>query len=541
MKRLIYTLALFLIFACTRTNNIKLRLSEISDIIQEKPDLALMELEAIDSSNLSGIREKAKYSLLLTMARDKNYIIQTDPDVLSPALRYYRRDGKDKALTLFYYGVVLYNAKGYYDALQSFLQASELLEKTDCNSKYNGMTLSYIGLTYNACHNKTEELLFAEKAYQKYKEIGDTAHFQVALLNLAMAYNNNRRYKEADSILVDICRGSDSYDYTTEAALLLRNDINLRSDSPDAKMSLKILEDVRDKGHGWGMEEACQYAYALFLDGQTGKSFQAERALVAKGAEENLDALFVLYRLSKKRGEMSVALERKEKIDSLKDKYIVQMLEQSLFKAQTENALIKEKEAEHRLFSYKLILIITILLLGLLVVIAIDILRQYKQKYLLEKEKLIAAKEKTETWQKQLETNNREYVLAIRPVFKEIENFFLVRSDVAIEQMKRDRVLRMSREYDKLVDELNDRGFELFEKKLNDHMGGIMTSLRVNCPKLKERDCRLLGYVFAGFKDSTIATLLHMNHSSMRSQKSRLKDRLARLPQEISSLYMPFL
>ena len=45
--------------------------------IEEKPDSALVTLEPIDLSELSGKEEKAKYALLYSMALDKNFIDKT--------------------------------------------------------------------------------------------------------------------------------------------------------------------------------------------------------------------------------------------------------------------------------------------------------------------------------------------------------------------------------------------------------------------------------------------------------------------------------
>ena len=63
-------------------------LSHIESYIIEHPDSALIVLEQIDISEGASKEERAKHALLLSMALDKNYIDETDFDVLQPAIDY---------------------------------------------------------------------------------------------------------------------------------------------------------------------------------------------------------------------------------------------------------------------------------------------------------------------------------------------------------------------------------------------------------------------------------------------------------------------
>lgn len=500
-------------------------LKQIESYLQERPDSALTVLQSIDSTLLTTPAEKAKYSLLMTMAKHKNYLPLKDTTTLSPAVEYYCRDSRERALTQYYKGIILFNNEEYNPALPCFNSSLELFEKYGMK-KYKAMALSFIGLTYDCCHNKYEELSYAERAYDAYKEMGDTSHYLVALLNLALAYNNNRRYNEADSVLSVICSVADTSDYTIEGALLLKNDINLRSDNPDPKLSIKILEDVRDKGHGLNLEAYCQYAYALLLDGQEDRSNKLLEQLLAAGAAEDLDCLFTLFRIEKKKGDSVKALEYKEAIDSLSDKYVVRMLEQSLFRAQAENASLKEAKARIALRHSRIMGLLFCVIL-LLVLVTLYCHYRHRNRILQQEiDRLIITRDSVAANLQGMEEVQKTYYLAVLPIFKEIEAFFRVQDDLVIEQMKAERANKLSTELDRLVDEANNEGFGKFEDLLNERLNGVMNKLRSDFPNLSERDYRLLGYSFAGFKDSTIAILLHQNPSSLRSQKSRLKERI---------------
>ena len=53
------------------------------------PDSALNMLESISTDSLKTKADRAYHALLLTQARDKNYIVQTDDSLIQVAVRYY--------------------------------------------------------------------------------------------------------------------------------------------------------------------------------------------------------------------------------------------------------------------------------------------------------------------------------------------------------------------------------------------------------------------------------------------------------------------
>lgn len=100
-------------------------LSQVESYIEEKPDSALVTLEQIDISELSGKEEKAKYSLLYSMALDKNFVDKTDFEVLQPAIDYYEDNGSatDKLRTFYYQGRIYQNQGNDAAAMECFVNA----------------------------------------------------------------------------------------------------------------------------------------------------------------------------------------------------------------------------------------------------------------------------------------------------------------------------------------------------------------------------------------------------------------------------------
>ena len=100
-------------------------ISQVESYIEERPDSALVVLEQIVPSELSSKDEKAKYSLLYSMALDKNFVDKTDFEVLQPAIDYYEDNGSatDKLRTYFYQGRIFQNQANNALAMECFVNA----------------------------------------------------------------------------------------------------------------------------------------------------------------------------------------------------------------------------------------------------------------------------------------------------------------------------------------------------------------------------------------------------------------------------------
>jgi c-di-AMP phosphodiesterase-like protein len=111
MKYLLPILFAFSLFSCQRHSDNWEKICDIEKYIESRPDSALTVLEAIGVETLSSDEERAKYSLYMSMALDKNYIDKTDFEVLQPAIDYYEKHGSatDKLRTFYYQGRIFYN------------------------------------------------------------------------------------------------------------------------------------------------------------------------------------------------------------------------------------------------------------------------------------------------------------------------------------------------------------------------------------------------------------------------------------------------
>lgn len=90
-KRTIALIAILtaLLAACTEKTDYNTLLVRADSLMNLHPDSALHMLESISTDSLSTKADRAYHALLLTQARDKNYMVQTDDSLIQVAVRYY--------------------------------------------------------------------------------------------------------------------------------------------------------------------------------------------------------------------------------------------------------------------------------------------------------------------------------------------------------------------------------------------------------------------------------------------------------------------
>ena len=71
-----------LLLSCSTSKDIEHRLNVAEELMTERPDSSLVVLEGINIDDIGSRRLHAKYALLLTQAKDKNYIDETDATLI---------------------------------------------------------------------------------------------------------------------------------------------------------------------------------------------------------------------------------------------------------------------------------------------------------------------------------------------------------------------------------------------------------------------------------------------------------------------------
>lgn len=126
MKQYILIISwIFILISCNNHSKHWETITAVETFIEKRPDSALISLQKIDLSELSGKEEKAKYALLYSMALDKNLIDKIDFTVLQPAIDYYDNNGSstDKLRTFYYQGRIYQNKGNNTLAMKCYVNA----------------------------------------------------------------------------------------------------------------------------------------------------------------------------------------------------------------------------------------------------------------------------------------------------------------------------------------------------------------------------------------------------------------------------------
>lgn len=157
ISTLLYVLGGIMLQACHSQPRYNHRLVEVDSIMWQHPDSALKLLEAFPTSQLFTEADRAYFSLLLTQAKDKNYILQTEDSHLLKSISFFdthdriRKGGRAH----YYLGCIYRDRLRPVQSLEEFLIAVPLLEQAK--------DYRLLGRTYN----NMAYLYYLEEVYDK--------------------------------------------------------------------------------------------------------------------------------------------------------------------------------------------------------------------------------------------------------------------------------------------------------------------------------------------------------------------------------------
>ena len=143
MKKLLFIwffIAINFVISCTQKGTSNL-FDKVERYMEIYPDSALSFLQQIPHPESLEGKQQADYALLLTKARDKNYLDSLQSDsLIKIAVDYYRstEDKVKEGEALFYYGKVMALQDSVTVAMNAYLDAEKVLEGT---SEYKLQTI----------------------------------------------------------------------------------------------------------------------------------------------------------------------------------------------------------------------------------------------------------------------------------------------------------------------------------------------------------------------------------------------------------------
>ena len=218
------------------------------DVMWTRPDSALAALESIDTLSLKTKAQSARYSLLYTMALDRNWIDTTDLRIIQPAVNYYERHGsKDDKMKMYYYlGTVQHIAGDLEDAIASYVSSMEYSSESD-NLIFRGLIASAISDLYSQNKNYSVALNYAKDALTLFKKAGDSTRLWVTTGMLASLYGSIQDYERSDSLYSEFF-SSPCQDSSLYARMLMNKALGcLWRPSPEPELSAELFRKSIDE------------------------------------------------------------------------------------------------------------------------------------------------------------------------------------------------------------------------------------------------------------------------------------------------------
>ena len=523
-------------------------LSEADSLMMSDPAKALEVISEIDTSKLFSARVKAFYSLMHTMAIDRNAIDTTDFRLLQDAIDYYTpksKDSREKAYTLFYLGRLKYNNGDYTSSSVTFKKVlNSAYSQTD--PWLSGMCYTFLGLIYINCHNIVDELDYSLKAFDAFSSYGDSVYINNARSNLAFAYHNNRFFDKADSLFECIDKESRYY----ADGLVGRAMNTVTSYNPDYAKACQWFDEAIKLNAYFSPDSYFQFTFSLMKNGQPER---AEKLLKQLDAfPPNARCTYWKYKIAEAKGDESAAYsflkEYNIQSDSLVQAHLMQSqsrAERDLWQLDSERLALQEKVSRANAILVSIVISLLLLSILLFFLWRQNALKQKLSELELDLSEARRLKELSDSEKRDiaglLYSLRVKYASMYQDQFSQIGKLFDKNLDYASVLNKGHNEF-MSKVRDVLSTISNDTsGQNSFEERLDTTLDGIMTKLRKDFPFFNERTFRLLSFIIAGFEPSTIAAIMNENASSVRSRKSRLKQQILSSDSPNKELYEMFL
>ena len=353
-------------------------ISQVESYIEERPDSALVVLEQIVPSELSSKEEKAKYSLLYSMALDKNFVDKTDFEILQPAIDYYEDNGSatDKLRTLYYQGRIYQNAGNDALAMESYVNAinngetsDDILTKARLHVAQGNIYTSLLKWeSSNEANTKA-----AEYFYQK----GKIDSYVNCLLKVCNGHIQNSDYDKAevtlhkcDDYLYEISNNKLGKYYSALLVLQIHKGDDEIISTTIEKYYKCVSEENRDY-------IAIANAYVAINDSNKALNILIDRDY-SSNINQEMRYLATLAGVYENQGNHKLALETYLKYYDLHDIEVYSIFEQDTQFVEERHSLelrnIQEQETKNR------IILLSIILVSILLVIVVYIRGKLKSR-----------------------------------------------------------------------------------------------------------------------------------------------------------------
>lgn len=559
------------------------RIMDTADAVMwTRPDSALAALESIDTLGLKVKAQRARYSLLYTMALARNHRDIPDLRIIKPAASYYERHGSndDRMKMYFYLGTAQYDTGDPESAIASYLRAKEYSFHSD-NLVFKGIISSSISDVYLWNNNNSESILYCMEACDYFAQAKDSFRLWNTTGLLANRYSNIRGWAKADS-LYSIFFSQPIRDTSIYARQLLNlawNNIFKPGSDPHESIDL-FRKATGEFGGTPSLNDYCVYAYASEIIGDYDTANDLIRQL------ENVDSSSTIlkiwkYRISKHRADYKTALTYLEQSLNDQNSEVLETVGQSVALAQSDyyenKSLLLDKDRRlQRQVKWMIFLIAVMMVasgLGIyskrkkiwqrqveeMSFINDEVSQRLNEALLSEKEHLRSidslasanelAEKNIQTLSEKLSSaaEKEQVLMGLRAKYVQANKRRYAQLNVLCRQYlespnaSRNGKDKIYAEVKKILAILDEPNQKELESMLDDNLDGIMTKLRAAIPDTTEKDFRFISFLILGFDTKTISRMMDYNVNTVYTKRYIIKEKISKLDGENKALFSEFI
>lgn len=526
------------LFSCVENRDARTVFDQAESIMSTAPDSALALIRGIDGQSLSTKGLRARHALLLTMARDKNYIDVFEDSTIRVAYDYYLHHGKEKnrLLATYYLGVILQNANESIDAALAFREAEFLAERLE---DYRQLSLAeqHLAHIYAQNYDHVRALKYAEKALDAAESAGEQLMAGYCRLDIANQMIREYRYEDAGNVLLSILQSvkSDHPLYSLAARSMAHVLMFQRQPDPLAAkqyyQTINMAKTISLNSHDLGV-------LALISESEN-KSKQADRYLeIAESLLRTPADSATFYNDGRNvyniRKDWEKAHDAKTKSVIIQDRITIQLLGQSISHAMEnhyeDNWIIEKERSRSRLFLF--IMIGTVLLVASLAIFLY--FRKRNQQVL---DDMVKIQDISSELMETLIADKIKHLHQLSVLFFSWEDSSVLKSERRQGYLTKDELISSFRT--QLSELRKDHSFiSSVERSLNLSENGIMEKARQSLGNENELGYAILTLLFSGFSIKSIGYLFRMSEASLRMRKSRFKKQFDLMSEPLRSVFL---
>lgn len=260
----ILLLSLILATGCTRHNHDE-RLVKVAEMLADKPEEGLTQLDSIDADELSN-RDRVYYDFLTVKGRDKAFITHTSDSLIKIVLDEVEQhpDADYYAEVLYYAGRVYSDMNDYPTALRYFQSALDLLPPETSDIILRRNVLNQTARLYDNLKLFKEAVPIMEQTLEINRQLKDTIGLIHDLQLLGHIHIRNHQYKSAEPHIREALKISTRKSAQLHAkSLMLLAAIKYKQGDLDA--ALRLIRHTPDSVEPITRNLALAYAADIYL------------------------------------------------------------------------------------------------------------------------------------------------------------------------------------------------------------------------------------------------------------------------------------